>query len=149
MDRFTRGLIAGITGGVAMNLWTVFAVFVLQLEILRFVDWAGMILYGNLPRSHVEGSFALLMQILWSGILGVAFAFMFAQVSSQRYYLKGAVFGIITGFITYAVPTVLQMPVLSEHSFATVASNHTGGLIWGLVTAKTLHVLDKRIKTPT
>ncbi len=149
MDRFTRGLIAGIAGGIAMNLWTVFAVFVLQLEIIRFVDWAAVILYGDLARSHIEATLALLMQLMWSGVLGIAFAFMIAQVSSQRYYLKGAVFRIISGFIIYAIPTVLQVPVLAEHSFATVASNHTGGLIWGLVTAKMLHVLDKQIKNPT
>jgi hypothetical protein len=144
MDRFSRGLIAGATGGIAMNLWTVFAVYVLRLDIIRFIDWASIILYGNLPGTHLEAAFALLMQILWAALLGVALALLIGQVTSRIYYVKGAFFGIIAGFIIYAIPTVLQMPILGRTSFTTVVSNHTGGLIWGLVTAKMLHWLDKR-----
>ena len=144
MDRFTRGLIAGAIGGIAMNLWTVFAIFVLGLEVIRFIDWAGVLLYGRLPGTHLEAAFALLIQVLWASLLGVALAFLIGQVTSRVYYIKGAFFGIIAGFLIYAIPTVLQMPILSKHSFATVVSNHVGGLIWGVVTAKMLHYLDKR-----
>lgn len=144
MDRFFRGLIAGMLGGVAMNLWTLVALYVLNWEIIRFVDWAGIILFGDLPRSHLQGLFALWMQILWSGLLGVGFAFLIPQVTSQGYLIKSAFYGVIVGFFSYAIPTLLQVPILAEHSFATVFSNHTGGLIWGLVLGASLKWLDKR-----
>lgn len=144
MDRFFRGLIAGIIGGILMNLWTLVALFVLNWEIIRFVDWAAIILFGDLPRSHLQGLFALWMQLLWSGLLGVGFAFLIPHVTSQGYLIKAAFYGVIVGFFSYAMPTLLQMPILARHSFATVFSNHVGGLIWGLVMAYTLGWLDRR-----
>ncbi|KUO53411.1 MAG: hypothetical protein APF76_09220 [Desulfitibacter sp. BRH_c19] len=143
MDRFLRGLIAGIIGGIAMNLWTLIAVGIFNWQIIRFIDWAAVILYGQFATSHAEGFFALVMQILWSGTLGVIFAFLIPHITSSRYLIKGAVFGLLVGFITYAIPTILQMPILKEPSFITVVSNHMGGAIWGLTTAQTLRWLDE------
>jgi uncharacterized membrane protein YagU involved in acid resistance len=82
------------------------------------------------------------MQILWSGTLGIIFAFLIPHLTSSRYLFKGAVFGLIIGFITYAITTILQMPILKEPSFITVVSNHIGGAIWGLTMAQTLRLLD-------
>lgn len=146
MDRFGKGLAAGVAGGIAMNLWTLFAVFVLTWPVVRFIDWAAIILYGGFPRSHAEGVFALLMHLLWTGVLGIMFAYLLPHLTSKNYLLKGAIFGVTLGFIIYAIPTLLQMPLLKEHSFITVISNHTGGLIWGLTTAYVLGWLDKREK---
>lgn len=144
MDRFFRGFTAGVVGGIAMNLWTLFAITVLNWEIIRFIDWAGIIIFGDLPRSFIEGLFALLMHLLWVGVLGIGFAFLIPQVTSQGYLLKGMIYGVVLGFFIYAIPTLLQTPILKETSLATVFSNHTGGAIWGLVMSQTLHVLDKR-----
>lgn len=142
MDRFFRGLIAGITGGIAMNLWSLIAVYILNWPIRRFIDWAAVLLYGRLPGSFAETSFALLMHILWTGTLGIIFAYMIPLTTSRGYLLKGAVFGIISGFIIYAMPTLLQTPILSENNFLSTFSNHIGGLVWGLTTAQMLRFLE-------
>jgi uncharacterized membrane protein len=147
MDRFFRGFIAGFVGGIAMNLWTLVALNVLNWEIIRFVDWAGVIVFGDLPRNHIQGVIALALQFLWVGTLGIIFAFLIPQVTSQAYLLKGLLFGVTVGFIIYAIPTLFQMPILAEHSTATVVSNHIGGAIWGVVMSKTLHLLDKKFAT--
>ncbi len=144
MDRYFRGLLAGIIGGIAMNLWSLVAVFGLQWEIIRFVDWAGIFLFGDLPRSHLQGVMSLVMHLVFVGFLGVAFAFLIPQVTSRGYQLKGLTFGVITGFFIYAIPTMLQMPILAEHSTATVTSNTVGGIIWGLTMAQALRYLDRK-----
>lgn len=144
MDRFIRGLIAGMLGGVAMNLWTLVTLNILNWEIIRFIDWAGMIIFGDLPRSHLQGLFALWMHILWSGLLGIGFAFLIPQVTSRYYLIKAAFYGVMIGFLSYAAPTLLQMPILAKHSFATVFSNHVGGLVWGIVLGLTLRWLDRK-----
>ena len=144
MDRFHRGLVAGIVAGLAMNLWTLLPLFILNWEVLRFIDWAGIVIFGDLPRSHLQGLFALVMQLLWTGLLGVGFAYLIPQVTSRGYLIKAAFYGIIVGFVTYAIPTLFQMPFLAQHSFATVISNHIGGLIWGVVMGLTLRWLDAR-----
>ncbi|EEG77327.1 hypothetical protein [Dethiobacter alkaliphilus] len=148
MDRFFRGFTAGIVGGVAMNLWSLIAVFVLNLEILRFVDWASILLFGDLPANHAEGAVALFIQLLWVGFLGSIFAFLIPQVTSRGYLIKGALFGVVSGFFIYAIPILFQVPILREHTLATVLSNITGGIIWGLTLAQTLHWLDRKTKAP-
>lgn len=145
MDRFFRGLTAGLIGGIAMNLWTVFTVSILNLKIIRFIDWAGVILYGELPMTHFQGFFALIMQLLWVGLLGIIFAYLISYTTSRGYLIKGAYYGVVIGLLIYAIPTLLRTPYLTFHSTATVLSNHTGGLIWGLTMAQTLRWLDKRV----
>jgi len=147
LDRFFRGLVSGLVGGIAMNLWSLVSRFVLKWELLSFIEWAGVALFGDLPRSHLQGAFALLMQLLWTGLLGVLFAFLVPVVTSRGYLIKGAFFGVITGFALYAVPILFQAPFLTKHSFATVFSNHMGGLLWGLATAQSLQWLDRRVRT--
>ncbi|KUO53120.1 MAG: hypothetical protein APF76_03515 [Desulfitibacter sp. BRH_c19] len=144
MDRFHRGLVAGIVGGVAMNLWTAFAVTILNLEIIRFIDWAGVILYGSPPDTHFKGFYALIIQLTWVGLLGVVFAYLMRYTTSRGYLIKGAFYGVVVGLIIYAIPTIFQTPHIANASIETVLSNHTGGLIWGLLMAQTLRWLDKR-----
>ncbi len=144
MDRYFRGLISGIIGGIAMNLWALVVLFILQWEIIRFVDWAGIFLFGDLPRSHLQGAISLGMHIIFVGFLGVVFAFLIPQVTSRGYLLKGVSYGVITGLFIYAIPTLFQMPILAEHSTATVVSNIIGGIIWGLTMAQALRWLDRK-----
>lgn len=144
MDRFHRGLVAGLVGGVAMNLWTVFAVKILNLDIIRFIDWASVILYGNPPKTHLEGFYALIIQLTWVGLLGIIFAYLMLYTTSRGHLIKGGFYGVAVGLIIYAIPTLLQTPHISSASIETVMSNYTGGLIWGLVMAQTLRWLDRK-----
>jgi uncharacterized membrane protein len=144
MDRFTRGFIAGVIGGVAMNLWNLVVLFLINWDVITYIEWAGIMIFGSLPRSHAEGLIALLMQISFVGVLGISFAFLIPHVTSQAYLFKGVVYGVAVGFFIYAIPTLFQVPVLKETSLATVISDIVGASVWGLVMAKTLHWLDKR-----
>jgi len=146
MDRYFRGLVAGMIGGIAMNLWSAFAVIILKLKIIKFIDWAGFIIYGDLPRTHFQGFYALIIQLTWVGLLGIIFAYSFPLTTSRGYLIKGAFFGVVTGMLIYAIPTLLQTPILAKHSVQTVLSNHAGGLIWGLTMAQVLRWLDSTPK---
>ncbi len=131
-------------GGVAMNLWTLIAVSILNLKVIRFIDWAGVMLYGDLPSSHIEGATALVMHLMWAGFLGVVFAFAIPQITSRGHLLKGVVYGVVVGFLTYALPKLFQMPILDKVELPTVLSNLVGGIIWGLTLAQTLQWLDRK-----
>jgi hypothetical protein len=81
-------------------------------------------LFGDLPRSYLEGALALVMQLVWVGMMGIAFAFLIPHVTSQGYLLKGAFFGVAAGFIFYIVPSLFEVTFLDEQSLSTVASNY-------------------------
>jgi len=146
MDRYFRGLVAGIAGGVVMNLWSWFAVGILNLKITRFIDWAGVILYGDLPRTHFEGFYALIIQLTWVGLLGIIFAYTIPFTTSRGFLIKGVFFGVVIGLIIYAIPTLFKTPHLAKATIITVLSNHLGGGIWGLTMAQVLRWLDSTPK---
>jgi uncharacterized membrane protein YagU involved in acid resistance len=82
------------------------------------------------------------MQVLWVGFLGVLFAFLVPEVTSRGYLGKGIFFGIVSGFIIYAIPVLFRVPNLAVFSTETVISDHVGGVIWGLTMAYVLRLLD-------
>lgn len=145
MDRFSRGFLAGVVGGVAMNIWSFIAYYVLNLPIIRFLDWSSIILFGDLPSTLWQGNYALMIQIIWSGFLGILLSLVFPHMGSKNYLIKGALFGLIIGFVIYAFPVLFKMPYLYKSKLETVISNHIGGIIWGLVTAQTLKWLDRKV----
>jgi len=142
MDRFFRGFIAGVAGGIVMNVWNFFSYYVLDFAQIRYLDWASMILYGRLPHSVLDAAYALLIQILWVGLLGIIFAYFVPVITSRGYLFKGVIFGLSLAFIIYAVTSLYKVPNLTTFSSATVISNHIGGLLWGLTMAYVLHRLD-------
>ena len=73
MDRTIRGLIAGIIAGIAMNIWSLTA-FAIQLKDIRILDWASVYALGRLPQNMLEEIFSLIIQLMFSGFLGIIFA---------------------------------------------------------------------------
>lgn len=148
MDRFHRGLIAGIIAGVIMNVWSFISYYLLQFTTRKYVDWTGVILYGDLPRNIGETIYALLIHLVWTGLLGVIFAYILPRITSRGYLIKGVFFGFVTGFITYAITTLFKTPHITITPLRTVISDHIGGVIFGLVLAQMLYWLDDtRVRT--
>lgn len=147
MDRFYRGLLSGLAGGIVMNIWSSFSYYILRFSTRRFLDWSAVILYGHLPKDWFEAAYAFLLQLLWVGMLGVIFAFVIRDLStSQGLLIKGGFFGVLSGFIIYAMPTFFGVQFLEFTPLRTVVSNHIGGLLWGLTMAYSLNFLDSKYK---
>jgi len=142
MDRFYRGFVAGVVGGLAMNVWSLFSYYILNFSEQRFLDWASMIIYGSLPTSTFQIVYAQIIQLLWVGLLGIIFALLIPAITSRFYLGKGVIYGLMSGFIIYAITTLFRIPNLVIFSTTTVLSNHIGGIIWGLTMAYVLRLLD-------
>lgn len=142
MDRLYRGAIAGVIGGIVMNSWSFLSYHVLHFTTRRFTDWMGVVVYGDLPRTLPETLYALMLHLVWVGLLGVLFAYIIPRITSRGYLLTGAFYGLASGIIIYAIPTLLRTPYISEFPFKTTISNHIGAIIWGFTMAQVLRWLD-------
>lgn len=146
MDRFFRGLVSGIIGGVFMNIWSLFSYHILRFSQRRFLDWSSVLLFGHLPHNWLEAGYALIYQLLWSGLLGAVFAFLIRELSTSRgLIIKGVFFGAVSGFVIYSFAVMFKIPSLDHTPFNTAVSNHIGGIIWGLVTAYSLKKMSVKI----
>jgi len=146
MDRFTRGLVAGMVGGVVMNAWDLTSYHLLHFSKQRYLDWASVLIYGNLAKDFPGVTFALISHLFWVGFLGVIFAFLIPHITSGKYLLKGGTFGFIAGFFIYAIGIAFKMPVIINRTTGTAISQFLGGTIWGIVLAATLQWLDTRVE---
>lgn len=140
-DRFTRGFIAGIIGGIPTNALS-FLAGAVGMTNLRTVDLIGVIFYACPPPfGHSEILFALLGHILLSGILGIIFAYLIHKVTNQNLLFKGWIFSITTWFIVYAITTLFQVPGTIPTSLNTTITDFISATLFGLVLAISLRKL--------
>jgi hypothetical protein len=142
LDRNIKGLIAGITGGIIMGIWSFFSYHILSFAKLRYADWASLLIFGEKPSNIYMLILATIAHIMWSGFLGVIFAFLIPIISSRYYLIKGAFYGFMTSFLIYTIPSLFGMPRLSKISLETAVTDILGGLIWGITTILVLRILD-------
>ena len=145
MDKINMGFFAGIIGGIIMNVWSFISYYLLNFTTRRYLDWSGVLLYGRLPQNSIEVIYALFIHFVWVGFLGVVFVLIIGDMSeSQGLLVKGAGYGLISGFIIYAIPVVFGIQFLEFTPVETVISNHIGGVIWGLTMVRSLSYMDKK-----
>ncbi|SFH03121.1 hypothetical protein SAMN05660649_03573 [Desulfotomaculum arcticum] len=144
MDRFTKGFTAGIIGAIAMNIWDFLSFYVFRLSTDLYLDWAAILIYGQRPTTLFGTVFALAGQILFSGLMGIAVAYILTYITSRHYLIKGALIGFALNFLFYAIPIAYRMPVLSQNPAPTAFSHMVGSVLWGIVLVQVLHRLDDR-----
>ena len=140
-DRFVNGLLTGVIAGIVINLLS-FAAYYLHWSTMRYLDWAGIMIFGRKPVTLSEELFAQLVQLAFSAFIGVVFAYLYFEVTSRYYLLKGVFFGVILWFFMYAAGIALKLPHLTVIPFKTSFSNFVGATVFGLVAAETLRRLD-------
>lgn len=134
-NRFERGFIAGVIGGLIMNSWSFISGYIRFTDI-RIVDWSGIMFFGHTPPfTLIETIVALGLQLGFSGFLGVVFAFLIPMITKQNLYFKSLVFGAAIWFFIYGVITLFQVPGTVPISVGTVVSNLLSALLFGLGTA--------------
>src|SRR5690242_5548624 len=88
----------------------------LKLTKLRFIDWASIIMTGDLPNDFNSIIYSLFVQILWSGALGIGLAFLIPLITSKGYFIKATIYSFMLGFffrgivVLYRVPELYKIP---------------------------------------
>jgi len=137
-DRFERGFIAGVSGGIIMNIWSFISGYI-QFTDLRMVDWAGIMFFGHTPPfTPVESVIAFFLQLGFSGFFGVLFAYLIPMLTSKSLHFKGLVFSSAVWFFIYGITTLFRVPGLVPAPAGTVVSNLISALLFGFVTSYVL-----------
>ena len=91
-----------------------------------------------------DHAIGLLGQLIFTGVLGIVFAFLLPAFSSRLYLFKEWLFGVASWFVIYAINHLYRVegtfPILLKTAF----SNVVGASIFGLVVAWSLAWIDKR-----
>ncbi len=141
-DRISVGFISGLIAGAAMIVidW---GGYLLGLYNERLLNWASTITLGRLPNTAFEVVFTQLEQILFSGFMGIPFAYVLLKLTSKNLLLKGWIYGVFVQEVTYALAIAFRLPNLEVHTFNATISHLLSASVYGLVLAYVLKRLDK------
>jgi len=142
-DRTTKGFIAGVIGGIAMNIVSYIS-YNLNIANLRFVDWPSIFVTGQSATNALLVMFFLLVQLVFVGFLGIVFAYLVSKLTSTNYVFKGLLFGVLSWFAIYSLTYIANVPKLTPITMGTAVTDFIGALVYGFVLAETLNRLDTR-----
>lgn len=143
-DRFIAGFTAGVLAGILMNVWSFFAGLI-NFTTLRMVDWVGIFAFAHTPPfTLTEVSIAFFIQLGFSGVLGIAFAYLIPTITNHHIEFKGWVFGMTVWFAIYAVSTLFKVEGTMPTPVKTVVSNIIASTIFGFSLASALKKYSKK-----
>lgn len=144
-DRLTIGFLAGLAGGVMMNVISLTSYYA-DITGLRYLDWAAIAIYGTRPVNLAEAVFALVVQIFFVGILGVLFAYLIIIITSRNILLRGWLFGVAVWFSLYGITLLFHVQETIPVRLDTALTDFVGASVYGLVLALTLRWLEKKVQ---
>jgi len=143
-DRVARGFLAGVSGGVLMNILS-YVSYLLGVANLRYIDWPAIIITGHTPNNALETVFALLVQLIFVGFLGIVFTYLISTlIESSNHLFKGVLFGFISWFAIYAFTFLADVIKLTPLDMGTALTDFAGAVVFGLTLAQVLFQLDNR-----
>lgn len=144
-DKLTRGFMAGTFGGIVMSILSYFSIK-LDFAELHHIDWPALIIFGHQTTNTVETIFALLIQLIFTGSLGIIFTYLVAQLfTSANYLFKGWLFGVMSWFTIYVIAFFTKIPELVPLDTGTAISDFISASVYGLVLAETVRRLEHRV----
>lgn len=139
LDRFTKGFIGGALAGITMVIPN-YLLYVLDINRLRYLDWAAVLIYGSKPNTIGETVFAEMGHIFFAGLLGIIFVFLIPKLfSSSNFYTKSLIYSIFVWFGVYTLAIMFKLPFLTPFltkvTLGSAVSNLFGAITYGLVIA--------------
>lgn len=142
-DKFTRGFLAGLIGGISMDIVDYIS-SIFNIVKVTYADWAGYMLFGEKPRNILEITVGLIGHIFFCGILGVLFAYLIVAVKFKYLLFKAWIFGLTIWTIMYSISVLAHLYDLSILYLDTVLSDMVTSSIFGLSLGYAYKLLTNR-----
>ncbi|MBT9174102.1 MAG: hypothetical protein DDT21_02513 [Syntrophomonadaceae bacterium] len=118
----------------------------LRVTNWRFLDFAGLLIFGRKPAGAAEIIISVLGQLSFSAAMGVLFAYLLPFTTRRLILFKGWFFGVLIWFSVYSVFHLFQLPQPRELDLGTVVSNIVKASLFGLILAWSLARLSIKKK---
>ena len=143
-DRFTRGLLAGIIAAIFI-LFLSLGLYLLNQSKLLWVDVASVLIYGSKSTSLAERVFAEMGVLLFSGLMGITYAYIITNINSNNHLLKGFIYGEVIWFGTFAITLLFNVAEFRNIALISSILNFIKAGTWGILTSEILYRLDKKL----
>ncbi|WP_122627871.1 hypothetical protein [Lucifera butyrica] len=141
-DRFIRGYIAGVIGGIVMVLLD-YILFVLGISEARYLDLVAIMIWGYVPLTVFGQSIAQVIQLGHAALVGITFAFLVPVIDNKYLLFKGATYGAVVWFTVFAIGSLYKLSLFYLSSPTNAFSHLITSAIWGVVAAVALTRMEK------
>ena len=127
-----------------MNVINLAAYYIPNITNIRFLDWASIIILGSTPKNSAEFFYALFIQLMFSGLIGVIFNYLMLYLLSRDYILNAMMYSFFMSFIFRGFVVAYKVPFLYAPSLSTSITNISSVFIWGLILGLLLKRLNNK-----
>ena len=131
-DRFMRGFLSGLVAGIVMDAIDL-TLYWLKIDTFRFLDYSAVISFEKIASGPIEVIFALIIELVFKAGLGVLFVLIVPKLKSNYLIIKGALFGVATWFVIYAIIVLTKAPKFPKLDVAGSFSQLANSLVYGIV----------------
>lgn len=141
-DRLTRGFLAGAISGVVCTIFNML-LGTIGLNTLRWIDWMGIITYDHVPPFTVgETLFTFFGIVVFTGVLGIVFAYFVPALTSKNLLLKGFLWGVTIWFIIDGITTLFTIEGTTPLPLMSAISAYITASLYGLLLASLLTIFE-------
>jgi hypothetical protein len=143
-DRYTIGFIVGTIAGLIADSISFLLTHVLKFGKVGYEDFAAVLIYGSKASTVPESIFAHLVQLFFSALVGVLFAFWIQRVTDRFFVFKGICFGLFVWFFAFSIAQLYKLQFLNQIDLVTVLQNYIAAIIYGLVLGFALRFFEQQ-----
>ncbi|NLC52721.1 MAG: hypothetical protein GX770_01975 [Firmicutes bacterium] len=147
-EHYLPGLIAGFCGGLASTAVNLVLILLFKVGHLRFMDFAGVFIFGHPPANLGENLLACFAFLGFSATLGVLFTYLVGSPPKPYLLMKAIHFGIGIWFFSYAVTLLFKVPELAKISLSSALTNLLASAAYGLILGLVLRFLLEKTAAP-
>ena len=132
INRYPLGLISGFCGGLAATVVNLLLIHIFEFGKVRFMDFAGLFIFGHLPQDFGEHLLAFFAFLGFSATLGVIFIRLISIPPKPYLLVKTIHFGLGIWFFSYAITLLFKVPELEKISLPSAITNLLASTAYGL-----------------
>ncbi|TCL65924.1 hypothetical protein EDC14_101654 [Hydrogenispora ethanolica] len=145
-DRFMNGYVAGVVADIPIVILDMLS-GLFHLDKFDYIHFVTIFAFSERNPNIWETLFALMIQLFFAGVLGVAFSYLLPHISERYFYSKGLIWGVLVWFMIYAVDIIFKIEDGLKMDFRTAVTHFILSVIWGWLMAwmlKRLRRMEQR-----
>jgi hypothetical protein len=142
-DRFTTGLISGALASIVQIIYGLITKAI-GLTDRTFTDFARIYIMYKDYHGVIPFLIGVFTQIILCALIGIVFAFLIEKTSSKYLYIKGLGAGSTFWLLFGMSGTMYRLPLFFELPPKPALVTFIGALIYGLLLAYFLNLIEKK-----
>lgn len=143
-DRFIRSLIAGFFASIILFALNLFSYYVLHFSNRRYINYSALMIFGRKFNNLSEAILSSISQIFFATGLIVIFSYFILRENGKNFIWRGAFIGFGSWFAIASLSYIIGIHNILPINIKSAISFMITSMIWGILGAWFLHILDDR-----